>query len=470
MIFIVGVGPGDLERVPEAVLGLLSDPDLRVVARTRHHPALAQLAQRRQVEFCDDLYEESETFEEVYEAIVSRVRRAGESADVAYAVPGSPLLGELAVRRLLASGDPITLVPGESFLDAVLAEVGYDPLDRGLQVLDGHRLPDPLVLDKPTVIGHLDRPEILADACAGVARVVVEGTTVQVLTGLGSGDSRVEVARPERVDPSLAGLRTSLFVDAEPAGLIGVVRTMRRLRAECPWDSEQTHATLAKNLVEECFELVDAISALDAREDPDWVGYAALEDELGDVLLQVLFHEAIAREAGIFDIDSVAGGLREKLVRRHPHVFGDVEVSSAAEVKRNWDRIKGEEFAAPGDSILDGVPEGMPSLHRAAKIQNRAAKVGFDWVDATEVLGKVREELDELSAAMTGAGDVAAELGDVLFSLINLTRHLGEDGELALRSATHRFEERFRRMEAEGPLEGLGLDELNHRWERAKNG
>jgi ATP diphosphatase len=225
-----------------------------------------------------------------------------------------------------------------------------------------------------------------------------------------------------------------------------------------------------KNLVEECFELIDAIERLEEGAGPDWVGYARVEDELGDVLLQVLFHEAIAREQGVFDIDGVAEGLREKLVRRHPHVFADVQVESAAEVKQNWDRIKEGESGGGAESALDGVPEGMPSLHRASKVQNRAAKVGFDWDEASQVLEKVREELTELEKAIAGAGDPVAELGDVLFSLVNLARHMDEDAELALRGATRRFEERFRRMEQEGPLAGLSLDDLNRRWERAKRG
>jgi MazG family protein len=244
---------------------------------------------------------------------------------------------------------------------------------------------------------------------------------------------------------------------------------MRVLRTQCPWDRDQTHKSLIKNLVEESYELIDAISRLDTA-DSDWVGYAEVEDELGDVLLQVLFHSVIAREAGVFDIDDVAEVMRQKLVRRHPHVFGDVEATTADEVKANWDRIKElERGASTEESALDGVPSGMPGLHRASKVQNRAAKVGFDWEEAIQVLLKVNEEVEELTAAMSGDGDPEAELGDVLFTMINLARHLGLDAEVALRGATDRFEERFRRMESAGPLEGLNLDVLNERWEQAKN-
>jgi len=269
------------------------------------------------------------------------------------------------------------------------------------------------------------------------------------------------------VNASLAGFRTSMFVDAEPGGLIGAVHTMIRLREECPWDREQTHQTLMKNLIEESYELVEAVGRL-PEGGQDWVAYAAVEDELGDVLLQVLFHAVIARQAGAFDIDDVAEVMRQKLVRRHPHVFGDVEVGSAAEVKSNWDRIKEEERGTAQESVLDGVPSGVPALQRASKIQNRAAKVGFDWDEAAQVLPKVREELAELEEALNDPASARDELGDVLFAVVNLARHLALDPEIALGQATDRFETRFRRMESEGSLDGLGIDGLNERWNRAK--
>lgn len=464
MITIIGLGPGDLDRVPTPVLGLLLDEDRSVVARTAHHPAAAQLAERRTVVFCDDLYE-AESFDDVYDAIRDRVLAAAEDGDVIYAVPGSPIVGEFAVGRIAAAAET-EIIPGESFVDAVLREVGYDPLDRGLQILNGHELPDPLVLDKPTIVAHLDRPEVLADVLDAVGRVIAEGSPVTLLSGLGAADATVIDAPVEEIPVDGAGFRTSLFVDAQPGGLIGAVRVMRRLREECPWDRDQTHRSLVKNLIEESYELIDAIGKL--RAEDDWVGYAAVEDELGDVLLQVLFHEAIARERSAFDIDGAAEVLRQKLVRRHPHVFADVEVADADDVKRNWDEIKAAERGEQAESILDGVPVGMPALPRSAKVQNRAAKVGFDWDDATEVLPKVAEELAELEKAVSGEGDVEAELGDLIFTVVNLSRHLGIDPELALARATRTFERRFRSMEAEGPLDGLDLAELNERWNRAK--
>jgi len=468
VITVTGLGPGDLDRIPAAVRSILLDPGRTVIVRTEQHPAAEQLAALREVVTCDDLYLAKESFDDVYRAIADRVLETASSGPVVYAVPGSPLVGEFAVRILRESRAEIELIPAESFIDAVLEEVGYDPLDRGLQILNGHDLPDPLVLDKPTIIAQLDVAEVLADVAAQIGRVLPEESKILVLVGLGASDAvRVETS-PDQVDPALAGYRTSLFVDTDPGGLIGAVRTMTILRQECPWDREQTHQTLVKYLVEETYELMDAVGRLES-EGIDWVGYAAIEDELGDVLLSVLFHAAIARENGAFDIDDVAEVMRQKLVRRHPHVFGEVDVDSAADVKRNWDQIKDEERGSGRESQMDGVPSALPAIQRASKIQNRAAKIGFDWSQASEVLPKVREEIDELEAVLADPAEAESELGDVLFSVINLARHLGIDGELALRGAIDRFETRFRQMESTGPLAGLKMDELDRRWEEAKN-
>ena len=466
MITVTGLGPGVLDRIPGAVKDILLDPDRTLIVRTLEHPAASELARLRDVVSCDDLYSEP-TFEDVYAGIVERVSAAAEDGPVVYAVPGSPMIGEFAVRDLLATRDDVEVIPAESFIDAALAVVGYDPLDRGLQILNGHELPDPLVLDKPTIIAHINGPETLADVAAEVGRVLPEGTLVTVLAGLGAEDEQVIECHPEEVDPGLAGNRTSLFVDGEPGGLIGAIRAMRVLREECPWDREQTHQTLVKYLVEESNELIEAVARL-PEDEIDYVAYSAVEDELGDILLNVLFHATIARQAGVFDIDDVSEVLRMKLVRRHPHVFGDVEVSSAAEVKANWDQIKASERQNDGGSVLDGVPSAMPGLQRAGKVQNRLAKVGFDWTEAVEVLPDVKGELDELAQVMDDPGRAEEELGDVLFSVVNLARHLGLDPEVALRRATGRFESRVRSMEEQGPLTGLTLDEMDARWEAAK--
>jgi tetrapyrrole methylase family protein / MazG family protein len=475
VITVVGLGPGDLERVAATTLARLSDPANRVIVRTLRHPAAATLAHRRPVETCDDLYEEAARFDDLYAAVAERLLEAGHHGDVIYAVPGSPLVGEFAVttlRRLATErGIGLEVLPAESFIDAALAAVGYDPLDRGLIVLNGQDIPDPLVLDHPAIIGHLPDRVLLGDVISRLNRVLPEDTEARVLVDLGTAAARVITTTVAAIDPEYAGLRTSVFIDPPPSGLVGAVTVMRRLRGECPWDRRQTHRSLLTHLLEESSELVEAVSALPVEApggEPDWVAYAAVEEELGDLLLQVLFHTVMAEEVGAFTIDDVSEGLRRKLVRRHPHVFGEVEASTPGEVLRNWEAIKSDEQAATR-SLMDGVPTSMGGLARAAKLQKRAASVGFDWEGPAGVVPKLAEELEELSQVIDQPEEAEREIGDLLFTLVNLTRHLGLDSEVALRGAVARFEARFRRMEElEGNLPGRSLEQLDELWERAK--
>jgi tetrapyrrole methylase family protein/MazG family protein len=237
-----------------------------------------------------------------------------------------------------------------------------------------------------------------------------------------------------------------------------------RLRAECPWDREQTHASMRRFLLEEAYEAAEAISAGDD---------AALREELGDVLLHVFFHARMAEERGAFDLDDVAGHIVAKLVRRHPHVFGDVDVSGSAEVVANWETIKVREEAGRG--LLDGIPKGLPAMLRARRIQDRARSVGFDWEDARGVLDKIEEEVDELKLELAGRdrGRLRAEVGDLLFSLINLCRYLDVDPDAALNVTNDEFIRRFHAMQKALAAEGLELaeatlEQMEQKWQEAK--
>lgn len=467
-MIVAGLGPGDLERLPSVMQAVLLDPARSIIVRTIEHPAAVQLAGRRQIETCDDLYRSHDRFEDVYEAIVERVVTAAASGPVVYAVPGSPLVGEFAVAEIRRRMPKAEVLVAESFVDAVLHHMGVDPLRDGFQLLNGHELPSPLMIDKPTVIGQLDAPEVMAEVLARLDRVVPADSELTVIRGAGSADAVVVTATIAELDLDLAGVRTSLYVPPVGGGLVGAVAAMRRLRVECPWDRKQTHQSLARYLIEETFELADALAALPEEGAVDDGAYADVEEELGDVLLQVLFHSAIAAEAGGFDIDDVAEQLRLKLVRRHPHVFADVEANDPETVKANWDAIKAQEKGSAPTSVLDGVPAHLPGLSAAAEVQRRAAKIGFDWPELPPVLAKVREEIDELEEAVAVGHGVGHELGDVLFSVVNAARHLDLDPEIVIRASVQRFDDRFRAMEAEGPLEELSLDEMDARWERAK--
>lgn len=235
----------------------------------------------------------------------------------------------------------------------------------------------------------------------------------------------------------------------------------------CPWDREQTHVSLRGGLLEEAYEVV---AAIDAADDPN------LSEELGDLLLQVVFHAQIAREEGRFDFDQVARGISEKLVRRHPHVFGAESAADSDEVLVRWEEIKRQEKGgAEQASALDGVSEGMPALQYAAKIQKRAAKIGFDWQEALPVVAKIREELGEVEGSLQeGPERVEEELGDLLFSVVNLARKLKVDAEVALSMATRKFAGRFRAVEGLARergvvLEGASLEELDVLWDEVKS-
>jgi MazG family protein len=248
-----------------------------------------------------------------------------------------------------------------------------------------------------------------------------------------------------------------------------LVDIMHRLRGPggCPWDGEQTHDSIKPYLIEEAYEVVEAIDARDDRE---------LCTELGDLLLQIIFHAEMAGQRQAFDIGAVIRAISDKMVRRHPHVFSDTQVSGADEVVRNWSRIKAEERQSAGDSsVLAGVPRAMPALLRAQRLGEKAGHAGFDWADASGVLDKLREELDELGAAVA-SGDRAqaeAELGDLLLAATSLARHLRVSSEAALTSAADRFSTRFRHMEAalaaqQRDMHGATAEELDALWQKAK--
>lgn len=249
--------------------------------------------------------------------------------------------------------------------------------------------------------------------------------------------------------------------------LLEIMAKLRDPDGGCPWDVEQDFASIAPYTVEEAYEVADAI----ARNDFD-----DLRDELGDLLLQVVFHARMAEESGHFDFDCVARGIAEKLVRRHPHVFGDPEQRAAGMQKGSWESIKAEERAGKADtSVLAGVATALPALKRAQKLGKRAATVGFDWPDRQGVRAKILEEIDELEEAVghRDAGQIEEEFGDMLFAVVNLARHLDVDPEKALSVANFKFEKRFRNMESAivdsgEALKDHSLESLDQQWRAAK--
>ncbi|MEW5707248.1 MAG: nucleoside triphosphate pyrophosphohydrolase [Actinomycetota bacterium] len=243
-----------------------------------------------------------------------------------------------------------------------------------------------------------------------------------------------------------------------------LVEIMAKLRSPqgCPWDLEQTHDSLRRYLIEEAYETIDAIDS----KNPEY-----LKEELGDLLLQVVFHTQIASEEGTFDIDDVVSGIVEKIKRRHPHVFGDVEVSSACEVVRNWEEIKSKEKEEP--SVLSNIPKSFPALLYAYKLQSKVARVGFDWENIDGAFEKVLEEVDELKQAKTEGSQIEDEVGDLLFAVVNVARHLDVDPELALKKTCNKFERRFKYIESKSAQQGksmadMTLEDMDKLWDEAK--
>ncbi len=293
----------------------------------------------------------------------------------------------------------------------------------------------------------------------------------------GSNDNGGFQAAPKTV------LKTAPRTDSETGSatssggnLQRLVEIMAKLRGEqgCPWDREQTHQSLKPYVVEETYEVLEAID----NGDPD-----KLKEELGDILLQVVFHAQLAAETGQFDINAVIDSISDKLIRRHPHVFGDTKVSGVAGVVENWEKIKKSEMPGERKSALDGVPKDLPALQKAEKLQNKAAKVGFDWGDLAGPLAKTREEfrefeeiLDPDNLPQKGSPEwerLEDELGDILFSLVNVGRFLRINSELALRRTMDKFNHRFRFMEREAEklgrsLKEMTLAEMDELWEKAK--
>lgn len=479
-LVVVGLGPAGLEATRDAERALLEDPGVTVVVRTAYHPAAEELAAIRGVIACDDLYEDSGGFDEVYRAIAARVIEAAAIAPTVYAVPGSVVVGERTVPLVIAAaereGIAVEVRPGASFIELACAAVGVDPIGDGLQILDGRHLPDPLPLHLPTLVTQVDSPLVAAEVSVSLGRTLQDDASVTIIDRVGTDDAAVTTVPLSALTSATFGPRTTLFLPAASVGILGLIATNRILRRECPWDAKQTHHTLVSHLVEETYETVEAISRLPARApggDPDLGAYAELEEELGDLLIQVVFHSTMAYEAGAFDFDEVAEGIRRKVVARHPHVFGDVEVANAEEVIGNWEAIKTIEKQRA--SLMDDVPDAVPGMSRADKIQGRASAVGFDWSEPGPVFDKVGEELDELRAVSAEPERATDELGDVLFAVVNLARHLGVDPEVALARANDKFAARFRVVERLGAERGLNLrelslEELDALWDEAKHG
>ncbi|MDH7475075.1 MAG: nucleoside triphosphate pyrophosphohydrolase [Anaerolineae bacterium] len=466
MITIVGLGPGNPAHLTLEAWQVLEQVS-EVYLRTARHPIVSALPAHLTVHSFDALYEQASDFAEVYEEIAAQVLALGQRPEgVVYAVPGHPLVGEATVQRVLEEARARNLatrvVAGLSFIEPVLTALGLDALD-GLQVVDALDLAarhhPPFTPDLPVLVGQLYGRDVASGVKLTLMNAYPAEHLVTLVRSAGTNEEWMrtlplyELDRVEDVDHL-----TTLYVPPLP-GVGGVETfqdTIARLRAPggCPWDRKQTHRSLRINLLEETYEV---LSAIDRDDMP------ALCEELGDLLLQIALHTQIAVEEGDFSLADVVAGIDTKIKRRHPHVFGDVQVNGVSEVLHNWEKIKREERAGREEGkrfMLDGVPRTLPALARAQSLQRRVARMGFEWRGLAEVMSKVAEELAELQAATTAEAR-ELELGDVLFVLVSLARWLDVDAESALRATCDRFTRRFAAVEKLCRERGLEMGKLS---------
>jgi len=473
-IVVVGLGPGNPGLITSDTLTAITNIPQRFV-RTIHHPS-AHLVQDAQS--FDHLYEKAPSFDDVYREIATTlVDAAVQHGEVLYAVPGSPTVLEKSVAHLRDRNDiDLVILPAVSFLEDVWRALNIDPIETGVRLIDGHVFAEAAAgISGPMLVAHTHANWVLSDIKLSVDDPDPD-TEVILLHHLGLADEQVAHTTWSNMDRTLdADHLTSLYIPhlstpvaQEMAQFHELARTLRK---ECPWDNEQTHQSLVRYLIEETYEVVDAISRLDESNpatDTDLI------EELGDLLYQVELHAAIAEEQGRFTMADVARTVHDKLVSRHPHVFSDVVVTSSQEVENNWEAIKKAE-KPERSGPFDGVVEAAPALSFAAKVQQRASRVGFDWNDSEGPLAKVTEELTEVRNAIA-SGDpesTMAEVGDLFFAVVNVARHLDVDPESALRSAVFTFRSRVegvtRLAASQGrELASLSASELDELWEVVK--
>ncbi len=443
-VVVVGLGPAGPELIDRATVEAVDAIPRRFV-RTRRHPAASVVPDATSF---DSVYESADTLDAVYESIVDELAAAAsEFGEVLYAVPGSPLVAERTV-ELLRADERVTVDvrPALSFLDLVWNRLAIDPLAAGVRLVDGRRFAVEAAGERgPLLVAQCDNRLVLSDVKlaldAGTDASLAPDATVTVLQRLGTDNEQVQTvpwtALDRDVEPDHL---TTLWI---PELAAPVAREVERfadlvatLRRECPWDREQTHQSLMRHLVEETYEVLDAIERVDPAEGS---GYDHLEEELGDLLFQVVFHATLAAEAGQFTLADVAASIHDKLYARHPHVFGDVAVQGSGDVVRNWEQIKKEEKGRA--SVFDGIPDHLPSLLLTLKVQKKTASLAEQGIAPPRP-----RPLDEVLER--ARADAQAEtVGELLFAVTDLARRHDVDPEMARRSFTRAYRDRMRARE-----------------------
>ncbi|GKV70376.1 MazG family protein [Sporosarcina sp. NCCP-2716] len=477
-ITIIGLGAGELDQLPLGVYRKLKAAETLIV-RTDQHPAVDELkAERVQLRSFDDVYESNDAFDAVYKTIVSRLLDMAAHGPVTYAVPGHPLVAERTVQLLIeeekAGRVELDIAGGSSFLDPVFTALRIDPIE-GFQLLDATDLhQDAVMMGQHVLIGQVYDAFVASDVKLTLLEKYDVEHPVTIVTAAGTSAEQVRTVPLVDLDRSTEiDNLTTVYVPPVPqqTGRLKEWQTFRAIIAElrgpegCPWDREQTHESLKRYLIEEAHEVIDAID----RQDDE-----GLVEELGDVLLQVFLHAQIGEDEGYFSIEDVLSAVGDKMIRRHPHVFGETDVADAEEVLANWQTIKAAE-KPERTSLLDGQALTGSSLLTSFNYQKAAARVGFDWDDVSGAFAKFEEEWQEFKDEVAdGTQDSRTdELGDVFFTLVNIARFLKLSPEEAMQHANRKFQTRFAYIEqavaaGRGEFSDYTLDELEQFWQEAK--
>jgi tetrapyrrole methylase family protein / MazG family protein len=499
-ITILGLGPGhwdDLTLQARALLEQAASDNTIVYFRTLTHPTIEPLKREipnLRMESFDSFYKELSDWNTLHQRIAKEICTLAEHhPPVLYAVPGHPLIGEASVQLILQQarqrGLSTSIIAGLSFLEPVCAALELDPLTLGAQIMDAtilaalrtDEIAGKIIPTIPLLVAQLYNRGLASAVKLALSECYPAEWPVKLVRAAGvdnsdTGETVIEMPLHELDRNSFANHLSTLYVPPLdemkalrlPETLRYITMRLRRDPDGCPWDRQQTHQSLTRYVIEETYEVVEALEENNMEK---------LADELGDLLLQVYLHAEIARQDGDFSIGDVFEHVNTKLIRRHPHVFGQVEVDNAGQVVQNWEVIKRQERINAGkdvkaESVLDGVPLAAPALIVSQEYQKRAARTGFDFPDVQGALAKLTEELHELQEATTHEQQ-REEMGDVLFMVAEVARILKIDAEEALRLANRKFRQRFQAMERVIREEGrtfssYSLEEWIGLWRRVK--
>lgn len=477
-ITIIGLGAGDLEQLSVGTYRKLKKAS-SIIARTDQHPVIAELREEGiSIESFDTIYEQHNDFQSVYEEIVERLLMMSQEQTVTYAVPGHPLVAEQTVQLLIEKEQQglvtLNIEGGNSFLDPIFAALRIDPIE-GFQLLDGTDMSrDDVQMTQHILIGQVYDAFVASEVKLSLMDKYPYDHPVTIVTAAGSANEQLTTIPLFELDRETEiNNLTTVYIPPVSARdeRLKEWTTFREIIAKlrgpdgCPWDREQTHASLKKYLLEEAHELLQAID----QEDDE-----GIIEELGDILLQVFLHAQIGEDDGYFTMEDVLQSIGEKMIRRHPHVFGDTEVESAEEVVQNWQAIK-ESEKQQSSTLLDGQERFSSSLLTSYNYQKEAAKVGFDWPNIEGAFEKFKEEWAEFQAEVKEGSNEKQldELGDVLFTIVNIARFLKISPEEAMIHANEKFKSRFAFVEqrvADGKeqFEEYTLDELEQFWVEGK--